>query len=601
MATATARKIEDAGVKIGGARKDWRETAMSVDDVAAMTDAERVMEIRKDRIWPQPDYAEMVAGGMEPQAAALIKILRDRAAASPSPVNGISQAETARGYVQMMTWARDVYRACRTVKDVKAAENVLIERAGWSRENRSDPVFRANFHSIFKARTSPFYVCYKEERKAAKMVEEGFPTVVPAWRKGLRVAGSPGDYLVVRDRRILAQSFPSEEAAWDWVKARHDEAADLRKSGPAEPVVPDQRPHLDHLERIGPDVRGGRHVTPDEFISTFGIRGVEFGIWLPDDERQQVLDLGWDACHDIAWALGIDPSMVGLGGTLSMAFGARGKGKAAAHYEAGRRVFNMTRLRGAGSAMHEYLHGLDHLLGQIGGSALEQTDPRFATGYHTLYRTRVKALPNLAPEVALAIDGIMDAMVYRPILRDEAIEQREQAILALQAKITKAEENVASHLERNPEGSRDRKWLRDIAAWIAGQRQILASNPSRIAEMRNSPEEKVFGKTKTEFYLNAEKLSGNSGTYWKRPLELFARAGESIIFDHLHDAGRRSDYLVHGVEAGRYAGELYKGDPYPAGAERVRIGEAFGKLMPLIRPALESMSRQPDPETPPTP
>lgn len=50
-------------------------------------------------------------------------------------------------------------------------------------------------------------------------------------------------------------------------------------------------------------------------------------------------------------------------GTLSIAFGARGSGNAAAHYEPLHKVINLTKMHGAGSLAHEWWHGLDDSLG----------------------------------------------------------------------------------------------------------------------------------------------------------------------------------------------------------------------------------------------
>ena len=59
---------------------------------------------------------------------------------------------------------------------------------------------------------------------------------------------------------------------------------------------------------------------------------------------------------------------------------------------------------------------------------------------------------------------------------------------------------------------------------------------------------------------------------------MLARAFESYIFDK----SKRSDYLVAGVEDGKYAAEIYKGDPYPIGAERKAINNAFDELFDTI-------------------
>ena len=50
---------------------------------------------------------------------------------------------------------------------------------------------------------------------------------------------------------------------------------------------------------------------------------------------------------------------ISLGGGLAIAFGARGRGNAMAHYELDKNVINMTKKRGAGSLAHEWGHAMD--------------------------------------------------------------------------------------------------------------------------------------------------------------------------------------------------------------------------------------------------
>lgn len=47
---------------------------------------------------------------------------------------------------------------------------------------------------------------------------------------------------------------------------------------------------------------------------------------------------------------------------LAIAFGSRGVANASAHYEPGRKVINLTKLKGAGSLAHELGHAIDHYL-----------------------------------------------------------------------------------------------------------------------------------------------------------------------------------------------------------------------------------------------
>ena len=113
-------------------------------------------------------------------------------------------------------------------------------------------------------------------------------------------------------------------------------------------------------ERQGKDWRSGKDVTAEEFRSTFGFRGVEFGNWANQRERQDALNRAFDALMDLSEAIGKSPRSLSLNGELAIAFGARGSGRAAAHYEPSKTVINLTKTQGAGSLAHEWWHAVDN-------------------------------------------------------------------------------------------------------------------------------------------------------------------------------------------------------------------------------------------------
>ena len=110
------------------------------------------------------------------------------------------------------------------------------------------------------------------------------------------------------------------------------------------------------------DRRGGRDVTGEDLVKTFGFRGVEFGEWVTGAERQRHVNWAYDALHDLAETLGIRPRDISLGGTLGFAFGSRGRGRFTAHYEPTTKVINLTKTRGDGSFAHEWGHALEYFL-----------------------------------------------------------------------------------------------------------------------------------------------------------------------------------------------------------------------------------------------
>ena len=128
------------------------------------------------------------------------------------------------------------------------------------------------------------------------------------------------------------------------------------------------------VEREGLDYRKGKDVTPKDFLDTFGFRGVEFGNWVPQVERQAYLNKTYDAIMDFCRIVGISPKAFSLGGRLGLAFGSRGKSRALAHYEPMKEVINLTRMKGAGSLAHEWFHALDNYLAkQRSGNTSDMT------------------------------------------------------------------------------------------------------------------------------------------------------------------------------------------------------------------------------------
>ncbi|HEV8034398.1 LPD5 domain-containing protein, partial [Yoonia sp.] len=127
----------------------------------------------------------------------------------------------------------------------------------------------------------------------------------------------------------------------------------------------------DNKDRVGPDWRKGKDVSAKSFLEAFGFRGGQFGNSVTLKERTSFLNATYDSLMDLAAILGVSPKSLSLNGELAIAFGARGKGgkgAAAAHYEPGQVVINLTRVNGAGSLAHEWFHALDHYLAKTDAS-----------------------------------------------------------------------------------------------------------------------------------------------------------------------------------------------------------------------------------------
>jgi len=118
----------------------------------------------------------------------------------------------------------------------------------------------------------------------------------------------------------------------------------------------------------------------DTLINFYQWKGIEFGKWTTNEDRYNYLLALILASHDLNITLGFKNN-IGLFQTLSVAFGARGQGKALAHFEPNTFAINLTRYHradkargtkeqrffgtgGIGSLAHEYGHALDYFFGQ---------------------------------------------------------------------------------------------------------------------------------------------------------------------------------------------------------------------------------------------
>ena len=183
----------------------------------------------------------------------------------------------------------------------------------------------------------------------------------------------------------------------------------LRREGPRRRPAP---PGFDPDDPSAP----ARDVTEQELCGTFGFRAVEYGLWANQSERQDMLNMAFDSCADIAESLGLPWRFMSLSGTLAMAFGARGKGgKAAAHYEPGLAVINFTKTSGAGWFAHEWSHALDHWVFQkASGVPLQMASEAQLPPTDSAKETPIRA-------AARVIHQLVNLCFVAADLRDEAI------------------------------------------------------------------------------------------------------------------------------------------------------------------------------------
>lgn len=232
-----------------------------------------------------------------------------------------------------------------------------------------------------------------------------------------------------RKRVIVKEGFASREDALRHMAENATEILDIKTS-----VGEEALPLPEEVGRSGPDRRQG-NVAGKDFMDTFGFRGVEFGNWNNQAERQAVMNHAYDGLLDMAEVLGIPPRAISLNGDLALAFGARGQGLsgARAHYEPQRGVINLTKMQGAGALAHEWIHALDHYFGRQAGTSSDKRD-RAGDGGMTfadvsaegfLSHNRWSRLPdNMRAELRAAYKNIIDTMM---VTAEEYVEDTKKS------------------------------------------------------------------------------------------------------------------------------------------------------------------------------
>lgn len=102
------------------------------------------------------------------------------------------------------------------------------------------------------------------------------------------------------------------------------------------------------------------YTNQEQILKNFGLIGFEYGNWVTQEERYNFLISSHVALYDLALLMG--RKNIGYN-KLFIAFGARGKSPALAHFEPETNAINLTRENGWSSLAHEYGHFLDYYFG----------------------------------------------------------------------------------------------------------------------------------------------------------------------------------------------------------------------------------------------
>src|SRR5471030_67553 len=597
---------EDTGEKIGGARKDYSRRAMIRDDLESMNELERKSLVVKKNVWPSLDYAGMREAGVTPQAAVAIKYLKDTLATEPDRRRNVDDPEG--DYIEAIGRVRDAMADVKTL-DEFASVCLKLYQLG-----RGDTNYISG--------GSPFQI--QVGRKVCDLLADSFRDL------GYGDSARREPYVASRISYEVRRKV-REGAEWkSLIKSKRDKS-DEEKEADTELSQQQRelhRPHLESVRRIGgEDWRNGRDIVAQDLVDHFGYRAVEFGNWLPQDERQTVLNMAFASLCDLASALNLPPRAISFDGKLAVAFGSRGRGgrnAALAHFEPARNVINLTRMEGAGSLAHEWLHGLDWHLGGGEKFLTGSGRPRFTDDpMRALVSALVEKPTTMAEleahakaeaekgkryteswfsaqssESRVAISKVFGEMFERAhgVMLDAAIKRLETirgtpgAVLGFEGAVeygirSDLDEQIVDGLRSACESRKGftkvRKNIEGNVSWMLGHMAVWATVEA-AREIGFELGEGFLGRSRavpTEFKKQALALDETrSSPYWATDLEMFARAGAQYIYYELEAKGIRSDYLVYGADEERYVNHPL-GNPNPDREDRLMLAEHFSALI----------------------
>ena len=551
-------KIEDVGEKIGGAKKDRFAEGMA----RIKAELEETDETLMDKLAKLPvsqvfnfDLEKLREGGISNEAISFIKIVKDYLPAKP------------RKTYKIRSWVNNtlaLYKLCLEAGTNWDRVNTLLNGPQFTSSSLKEQFDAYMAIGGFDSGMNIGNAKLKQLDNTSGGYDESGKFVTLAGKWYVRDAGKHGGIYDTKEEAVNAlkafagdkagvtSSGKKREVKFGVYQRRQDKSIFIAVKGKSDIVIQDgfksSKEAFDYIEannaelqeryralldktnadfednrpREGRDYRDGKDIPAEEFRTTFGFRGVEFGNWMTQEDRRKALNECYDALMDLAAVCKVSPRALSLGGTLGMAFGARGGGRFSAHYEPGKLVINLTKTKGAGSLAHEWFHALDNYFAKMGSEGLD------------VYAT---AGEGLFPEGISSIGKRYYDRKSGQMLTEEEYNER-----------------MNSHEVR-----------REMAdAWKSLMETLK----------------------KSDYYKRSAAYAGlHNSKYWARPTELGARAFSTWVENELSKQGASNDYLANNPRflVSEATDEQSRFMPYPFDADATWMEEAFGNLFEVMQ------------------
>lgn len=396
------KKLNDFGQKIGGAKKDiWAIFKEATED-------EQSKMARKAALWKHPKYEALEKQGIPREVLFWRDQMRD--AVAPKPVKNIGIEE----YMSFVLDVKSDAEECRTLDDIKkfykGSDSEIpgifkyLEKASDDPKDKhwkyassiakqlldGNTVLRYVYHIDRIKKDSDAYMfmatldekenkkyeiikCTAENMCSEKFDDKRFKNVITLpnsivtffdtanYTSLLAESDENAVYVPMYNKKTRIGVALSELEAKNIIAKDKSKRLSEKEDAKKETFLP---PHLSVIERTGSSYNFFKFSDGGVLMARYGLRGGEFGNYTTSKDRIGSINMAYDAFEDLYKAVGISPKDISLGGGLAIAFGARGRGNAMAHYELEKNVINMTKKRGAGSLAHEWGHAMDAYIGK---------------------------------------------------------------------------------------------------------------------------------------------------------------------------------------------------------------------------------------------
>ncbi|CFQ78308.1 TPA: LPD38 domain-containing protein [Yersinia enterocolitica] len=397
-------KIDDFGEELKGAAKHkWGQLAESLK---ADRDIEEIKKQPLSKLFPHPDYSKMHENGIEPEKLALLAALRSFIPNKPGSPYKLNQwAEQVKGVRDLASSIinshasvddiKTIFRSKSSLRSAADAIDLISQFKPEQMAEASKYSIRSGHYTYFDGKSYPggktLYELVTPGGMKTDISAGSMPELLPKAKEFIetKINSDKGDdalkqaqltprqaKLEIYTRRADKSVFIGYKGAMGILPLK----AGFKTPNEARAYLAENRAEieakLDKLRKVsreeqrkatneprtGIERRKG-NVTPEQFSDAFGFRGVQFGNYVEGARRQTELNDAYDSLVDMAELLNVPPKSLSLNGELGLAFGARGKAGAKAHYEPGQVVINLTKGNGAGSLAHEWFHALDNYFG----------------------------------------------------------------------------------------------------------------------------------------------------------------------------------------------------------------------------------------------